>query len=217
VVTRTGGAFTGRQESDAARSGIQWDHHNDVTMTGEHVDVMWAADDGSDQLAADEFRSVLRHQASTVAVVTAPGPAPTGFTATSFTSVSLRPPLISVNLARDSTSWPTIRTAEHIAVNLLTEDQERVARAFAVRGVDRLAGYRAWRPGPYGVPLLGDVLAWMVCRVTDRVVAGDHVIVVAAPLTAQHAGRGAPLLYHHGRYARLDSVTPDGVTLAHPV
>jgi flavin reductase (DIM6/NTAB) family NADH-FMN oxidoreductase RutF len=49
---------------------------------------------------ADRFRALLRHQASTVAVVTAPGTPPVGFTATSFTSVSLDPPLVSFCLGR---------------------------------------------------------------------------------------------------------------------
>ncbi|MFC0528628.1 flavin reductase family protein [Phytohabitans kaempferiae] len=156
-------------------------------------------------LDADSFRTLLRRQAATVTVVTAPGSPPVGFTATSFTSVSLRPPLVSFCLDRGSSSWPTVERAGHVAVHLLGEEQHEVARTFATSGIDRFAAHRGWRWGPYGVPLLDSPVAWLVCRVTQRVAAGDHAIVLAEPVQGQHAGGGAPLIYHMGRYASLTS------------
>ncbi|MEA2462096.1 MAG: hypothetical protein QOH90_2273 [Actinomycetota bacterium] len=150
----------------------------------------------------DTFRRLLRRQASTVAVVTAAGRPPAGFTATSFTSVSLRPPIVSFCLSRDSSSWPTVARAEHVAVHLLAADQEDVARQFATSGIDRFARPAAWRAGPHGVPVLDGALAWLLCRVIDRVPVGDHAVVLAEPLHGRH-GDGAPLLYHDGRYACL--------------
>jgi flavin reductase (DIM6/NTAB) family NADH-FMN oxidoreductase RutF len=154
------------------------------------------------------FRALLRRQAASVAVVTAAGDPPAGFTATSFTSVSLRPPLVSFCLARSSSSWPTVAGAEHVAVHLLGEDQRSVARTFATSGIDRFATHTGWRLGPYGVPLLDGPVAWLLCRVTQRVPAGDHAIVLAEPLTGRH-GDGAPLLYHMGRYAALHPSTKE--------
>lgn len=156
----------------------------------------------------DTFRALLRRQAASVAVVTAAGDPPVGFTATSFTSVSLRPPLVSFCLARSSSSWPTIAGAEHVAVHLLGEDQRDVARTFATSGIDRFAAHSRWQYGPYGVPLLDEPVAWLLCRVTQRVLAGDHTIVLAEPLTGRH-GEGAPLLYHMGRYAALQAATKE--------
>ncbi|WP_433318404.1 flavin reductase family protein [Micromonospora sp. CA-269861] len=154
------------------------------------------------------FRALLRRQAASVAVITAAGEPPVGFTATSFTSVSLRPPLVSFCLARSSSSWSTVKGAEHIAVHLLGEDQQDVARTFATSGIDRFAAHSGWRYGPYGVPLLHEPVAWLLCRVTQRVLAGDHAIVLAEPLTGSH-GEGAPLLYHMGRYAALNPTTKE--------
>lgn len=156
----------------------------------------------------DTFRALLRRQAASVAVVTAAGDPPVGFTATSFTSVSLRPPLVSFCLARSSSSWPTIARAEHVAVHLLGEEQHEVARTFATSGIDRFAAHTGWRLGRYGVPLLDEPVAWLLCRVTRRVPAGDHAIVLAEPLTGSH-GEGAPLLYHMGRYAALNRSTKE--------
>lgn len=152
---------------------------------------------------ADLFRSVLRRQAASVTVVTVAGDPPVGFTATSFTSVSLNPPLISFCLGRDSSSWPTVEQAEHLAVHLLAEGQQQVARVFATRGIDRFAAHSDWRRGPYDVPILDGALAWMVCRPVQRIPAGDHTIVVAEPLVGQHDYDGDPLVYHAGRYAGL--------------
>ncbi|BCJ57483.1 flavin reductase family protein [Micromonospora endophytica] len=156
----------------------------------------------------DTFRSLLRRQAASVAVVTAAGSPPVGFTATSFTSVSLRPPLVSFCLARSSSSWPTVAEAEHVAVHLLGADQRGVARTFATSGIDRFAAHSGWRYGPYEVPLLNGPVTWLLCRVTQRVTAGDHAIVLAEPLVGQH-GAGDPLIYHMGRYAALQPATDE--------
>ncbi|GAB3808021.1 flavin reductase family protein [Micromonospora zhanjiangensis] len=157
----------------------------------------------------DRFRGLLRHQAAAVAVVTAAGDPPVGFTATSFTSVSLHPPLVSFCVAQTASSWPGIARAEHIAVHLLDRDQDEVARIFATSGIDRFASGAGWSAGPHGVPVLHDVLAWLVCRVADRITAGDHDIVLAEPVAAGHSTGGQPLLYHQGRYAVLrDDAAP---------
>jgi flavin reductase (DIM6/NTAB) family NADH-FMN oxidoreductase RutF len=169
-----------------------------MTLTTDPV----PAPEAGAALDADRFRRLLRRQASTVTVVTAPGAPPAGFTATSFTSVSLQPPIVSFCLDRSSSSWPTVGRADHVAVHLLADGQQDVARRFATSGIDRFAGPTAWRPGPHGVPLLDGTLAWLLCRVIERVVTGDHAVVLAEPEYGRHDD-GVPLLYHDGRYARL--------------
>ena len=154
----------------------------------------------------DLFRTLLRHHAAGVVVVTVPGPRPAGFTATSFTSVSLDPPLVSFCLDRGSSSWPAVSVADHVAVHVLTDAQEQLARTFATRHIDRFAAPTRWHAGPHGVPVLDDVLAMFVCRIVDRVPAGDHAIVLAEPLDGTHLpDSGAPLLYHMGRYLRAQA------------
>ncbi|MDI6101224.1 flavin reductase family protein [Actinoplanes sp. NEAU-A12] len=151
------------------------------------------------------FRTLLRRHAAAVVVITAPGEPPAGFTATSFTSVSLDPPLVSFCLAHTASAWPAVADAEVVAVHVLTEEQEHVARTFSTRGIDRFAAHGDWEPGPEGVPLLARVLARLVCRVVGRVQAGDHTIVLASPETGvvhdDHAA--TPLVYHDGSYTHL--------------
>ncbi|GIF75922.1 flavin reductase family protein [Asanoa siamensis] len=145
-----------------------------------------------------------RLHAAGVVVVTAPGDPPAGFTATSFTSVSLDPPLVAFSLSRTASAWPAVSAADHVAVHVLSARQERVARTFATSGIDRFAAHGDWRTGPEGVPLLGGALVQLVCRVAGQVTAGDHTIVLATPLTGGYAESGGrPLLYHQGGYADL--------------
>ncbi|MFG2681435.1 flavin reductase family protein [Streptomyces sp. NPDC048392] len=157
------------------------------------------------RLATDDlFRSVFRRHAAGVAVITARGPAgPVGFTATSLTSVSARPPLLSFGLGTGSSSWPAVSAAEHVGVHLLGEHQQELAATFARSGADRFAAPTVWQDGPEGVPVLDGVLAWLTCRVVGRVPAGDHRIVLAEVLAGDPGGSGRPLLYHQGRYQGL--------------
>ncbi|RIV37559.1 flavin reductase family protein [Micromonospora radicis] len=152
---------------------------------------------------AEEIRNLLRHQASTVTVVTAPGAPAVGFTATSFTSVSLDPPVVSFCVNNGSSSWPTVATARHVGVHLLAHHQQGLADTFATSGIDRFAAPTRWRTGPAGVPILDGTLAWLLCRVIDRVTVGSHAIVLAEPELIRRAQAGSPLLYHRGRYTGL--------------
>ncbi|MEU1627118.1 flavin reductase family protein [Streptomyces sp. NPDC020096] len=162
-----------------------------------------STDLGSAAPATDVFRSVFRRHAAGVAVITAAGARPVGFTATSLTSVAAEPPLLSFGISLGSSSWPTVSTAKHVGVHVLGEHQEELAVTFARSGADRFGPPTDWRTGPHGVPLLDGVSAWLVCRVVARVPAGDHRIVVAEAVAGDPHGPGRPLLYHQGRFNAL--------------
>ncbi|MDX3853861.1 flavin reductase family protein [Streptomyces sp. AK02-01A] len=159
---------------------------------------------GTPELASpDLLRSVFRQHAAGVAVVTARGEHPVGFTATSLNSVAAEPPLVSFGVGTSSSSWPVLADAGHVGVHILGEHQEELAATFARSGADRFAPPTAWRTGPEGVPVLDGVLAWLVCRVVARVPAGDHRILIAQAVVGDPAGSGRPLLYHQGRFNAL--------------
>ncbi|MFE6903523.1 flavin reductase family protein [Streptomyces sp. NPDC057717] len=151
----------------------------------------------------DLLRSVFRQHAAGVAVITAQGTAPVGFTATSLTSVSAEPPVISFGIGLGASSWPVVSEAEHVGVHILGEHQQDLAATFAKSGADRFGEPTRWREGPEGVPVLDGVLAWLVCRVIARVPAGDHRIVLAEAVVGDPAGTGRPLVYHQGRFNGL--------------
>jgi Flavin reductase like domain/Luciferase-like monooxygenase len=72
------------------------------------------------------FRALLRRHAAAVVVITAPGEPPAGFTATSFTSVSLEPPLVSFCLARTASAWPAVQAADAILATIVCRVARRV-------------------------------------------------------------------------------------------
>ncbi|MEU6551551.1 flavin reductase family protein [Streptomyces sp. NPDC046915] len=160
---------------------------------------------GTFQLASpDLLRSAFRRHAAGVAVITARGDAgPVGFTATSLTSVSAEPPLLSFGISTGASSWPAIAESDHVGVHILGEHQRELAATFARSGADRFGPPTAWRDGPEGVPVLDEVLAWLVCRVVGRVPAGDHRIVLGEVVLGDPTGTGRPLLYHQGRFGGL--------------
>ncbi|MGW0811014.1 flavin reductase family protein [Nonomuraea sp. NPDC002799] len=155
-------------------------------------------------VAADLFRRALSVHASGVVVITAQcEEGPVGLTATSFSSVSLDPPLVSFYVDRSSTTWPWLRSADHFAVNILASDQAELAARFARKGVDRFAAPTRWEEGPLGAPLLRDVSAHLICLPYDTVEIGDHILVAGLVAQAEVNGHGRPLLYHQGRFGRF--------------
>jgi len=161
-------------------------------------------DPAPEPVTADVFRSVFRDHAARVVVVTAAGdPAPAGFTATSLSSVSLQPPMVSFAVARSASAWATVARSRRLAVHLLARDQDWLARTFATSGIDRFAEVR-WRPGAGGEPLLEGAAAYLCCQVVQHVPAGDHVLVLARVAEARINRSGSPLIYHDGGYASVE-------------
>ncbi|APX15153.1 flavin reductase [Phaeobacter inhibens] len=123
---------------------------------------------------------------------------PIGFTANSFTSVSLDPPLVLVCLANQSRNYDALVNGDGFAVNVLAETQIEISNTFARPAEDRFAGVN-WYKGPAGSPLIDGVSAWFDCSLHKTVEAGDHVILIGevkAFDVSPHPGLG----YARGAY-----------------
>lgn len=123
---------------------------------------------------------------------------PRGFTANSFTSVSLDPPLLLVCLAKTAHSADIFANAPHFAVNILSEDQKAVSGLFASRSPDKFAQC-AWTAGPADMPLIDGALAQFTCANHQLVDAGDHLILIGR-IEAFSTSEGQPLGYFRGNY-----------------
>lgn len=123
---------------------------------------------------------------------------PLGFTANSFSSVSLDPALLLVSIARSSGNYEAFVTGKGFAVNILSEGQKDISSTFARRVEDRFASVY-WRRGPEGSPLIAGVSAWFDCVLHQVVEAGDHAILIGR-ITAFEATPAAGLGYYRGSY-----------------
>ncbi|TDD89624.1 flavin reductase [Actinomadura darangshiensis] len=153
---------------------------------------------------ADTFRSALRRHASGVVIVTGGAPdAPVGFTATSFTSVSLEPPLVSFCVRTGSASWAGLRRHRHFGINILAAGQEDLAHRFAQRGAARFATPTEWHRGDLGLPFLAGDIARLTCRRRQVRRLGDHLHVVGLVVGTELGGDDSPLVRHMGRFHGL--------------
>lgn len=124
--------------------------------------------------------------------------APRGFTANSFTSVSLDPPLVLFCVAKAAATAAVFAAAPAFAVNILAEDQREISGLFASKVADRFDRVD-WRPGGTGSPILCGAAAWLDCRRHDVVDAGDHLVVIGRIVAFDH-GPVNPLGYCRGSY-----------------
>src|SRR4051794_10046928 len=146
------------------------------------------------------FRDAVGRFATGVAFVTAaPDGEPAGLIVSSFTSVSLEPPLVSFCPSRRSLTWSRMRRAAHFGVNVLARHHEGFATRATPAGADRFAGL-GWQRGQSGAPLVGDALASLECEIVAEHPAGDHWIVLAAVRHVRVAAIGEPLLFFGGAF-----------------
>ena len=151
-------------------------------------------------VTSEEFRRACGRFATGVtiaSVVDAKG-VPHGLTVSSFTSVSLDPPLVLICLGHEVSAIRHFRAATHFGINVLAENQRSLSERFARKGEGRFDGL-AWQPGVTGVPLLPGVLAAIECAVHRIVPMGDHDILVGEMVDARVTD-SEPLLHFNGAY-----------------
>ena len=154
-----------------------------------------------------EFRNTLGQFGSGVVIVTGMlKGVPAGFSAQSFSSLSLDPPLVLLCPARTSSSWPRVREAGRFCINILAEDQKSICDVFAKTGIDKFASLK-WRPGITGSPVIDGVLAYIDCDLYAEHDGGDHTIVVGRVVDIAILDRSrGPLMFFRGAYGKFGAL-----------
>ena len=124
-----------------------------------------------------------------------------GFTANSFTSVSMSPPLVLVCLDRRASVHPAFLGAAGFVVNILAHDQAETAMRFASRGIDRFEGI-VWKPSKTGLPILDGHAAFFECASDQAVPAGDHTVLMGRIVDMGDTD-ALPLVFRGGAFARI--------------
>ncbi|WP_394661387.1 flavin reductase family protein [uncultured Acinetobacter sp.] len=155
-----------------------------------------------------EIRNLLGQFATGVTVITTRGQdgRKIGMTANSFSSLSLDPPLILWSLSKTAPSLPDFIQAEYFAIHMLAQEHHILSGHFARGAEDKFVGI-AHRECEYGVPLLDDVLATLVCKNVNQYEGGDHLIFIGQ-IEHYQQRMGEPLVFHAGQY-RIAAAHPE--------
>ena len=149
------------------------------------------------------FKQTLAHFTAGVTIITTLYEnQPIGITATAFTSLSMEPPLILVNLSKGLFTHQAVSESGVFAVNLLSSTQKELGMRFAgmiPNVADRFAGVKT-ETAVTGCPLLKESLGWLDCRTWAAYDGGDHTIFVGKVVAAHAANDGTPLVYHNRQW-----------------
>jgi flavin reductase (DIM6/NTAB) family NADH-FMN oxidoreductase RutF len=139
-----------------------------------------------------------------VAVAALVDGAPVGLAASSFTSVSLDPPLVSFSIANTSKTWPDLRRADHLGITILADHHSAVARQLAGAVARRFDGLTVTATDR-GAVTLDDGLAHFETTIHREVPAGDHTIVLLRLRAVRRTTLPdpSPLVFHRSRFSRL--------------
>jgi flavin reductase (DIM6/NTAB) family NADH-FMN oxidoreductase RutF len=152
-----------------------------------------------------QFRQALSKFASGVTVVSTVTPEgqPIGVTVSAFSSVSLAPPLVLICLDHATSQLRAYTEGPHFCVNILAAEQQEISNIFAFPGPRPPFDAIDYESGALGVPVIGNTLASLECRVEAVYPGGDHEIVVGAVAHATWNDDLEPLIYAVGRYRTL--------------
>jgi flavin reductase (DIM6/NTAB) family NADH-FMN oxidoreductase RutF len=156
-----------------------------------------------ESVSSEEFRDACGRFPTgvTIATVFDADGQPHGLTVSSFVSVSLAPPLISICLGHAVSLIDLFRGSKFFGINVLAEEQQSLSDRFARKGYDRFQGI-SWSRGQFDVPLIEGVLAAIELQVEQRIAVGDHDIFVGR-MVATHVREGAPLIHFRGAYRKM--------------
>jgi len=154
-----------------------------------------------------DLRRAFGNFATGVTIVTTLDSAgtPCGFTANSFSSVSIEPPLLLVNIARSAYGCDVFTGSQGFAVNILAHNQRDLSNRFASAGTDKFAG-QDWHGAATGAPIIDGVVAWFDCEHFEQVDAGDHIVLIGKVLQYRY-NTHAPLGFCRGAYVSF-GMTP---------
>jgi len=135
----------------------------------------------------------------TVVTTTNEDGTPVGFTANSFSSVSLDPPLLLVCPAKSLTCYQSFQESGRFAVNILSTGQEDLSILFARPCEDRFAEIE-WNKSQLGNPLLSGVAARFDCKVHQWIDSGDHAVVIGEIVSFEDFGSDGLGYSKHGYF-----------------
>ena len=158
---------------------------------------------------AEAFKTAMSQLAAAVTIVTTGTDTdPYGTTVSAFMSLSLNPPMVLVSLDQASVLLTRLTVGASIGINVLSTEQNALARRFASKGVDRFAGVE-WAIVDDAPQLDGDH-TWVAGTVGRIIEAGDHFLVLVDVHSAD-VNTNCPLLYWQREFGTHGTIQPGKV------
>jgi flavin reductase (DIM6/NTAB) family NADH-FMN oxidoreductase RutF len=127
---------------------------------------------------------------------------PVGMAASSFTSVSIEPALVSVCFQAASSTWQRLRGRPRLGISVLAQGQDEICMSLARNTADRFADV-AWDRSSDGAVFVHGATAWLECSLHAEVPAGDHAVAMLEIHSLRAKPEAAPLVFHGSRFRRL--------------
>ena len=128
---------------------------------------------------------------------------PVGLAASSYTSVSLDPPLVSVCIAKTSQTWRSLHPLARLGVSVLADGQGGLCRTLASKVVEDRFAETAWSASTEGAVFINDAALWLDCSIEATLDAGDHEIVLLRIETLTRFVDVEPLVFHDSKFTQL--------------
>ncbi len=128
-----------------------------------------------------------------------------GMTVSSFTSVSLNPPLVSICIDKRVAICSIIEISSQFAVNILSYEQTKLGQIFSTPQFDMTQRFQngTWTKTSTASPVLQDSLAWLDCRLHSTHDIGDHFIFIGEVQSCSAQKKGMPALYYQRQWHAL--------------
>jgi flavin reductase (DIM6/NTAB) family NADH-FMN oxidoreductase RutF len=151
--------------------------------------------------SSDALKAAFRRHASGVAVITATAEdgSPVGFTATSMTSLGSNPPLVTFNVSRGSSAWPTISTTKHLALHMLGAKNFELAMKMAADKTKRFLD-SDWEFSEFGLPVFEEVTAVLFVRVREFHHVEQNAVFITDVVSGKLGSEDKALLYNQRAY-----------------
>ncbi len=160
----------------------------------------------NEKIDSEQLRLAMRQWTTGVTIVTSElNGYRHGMTVSSFTSVSLVPPMLLVSIERIVRTHQLISQSGLFGVSILAERHQMISDRFAGRDTvaeDRFAGLETFTLET-GAPLLEDGLANFDCKVVSRHEAGSHTLFIGLVVAVRLGKAGEPLIYYNRQYRQL--------------
>lgn len=131
---------------------------------------------------------------------------PVGMAASSFTSVSLEPPLVSVCVQCNSATWQRLSVVPRLGVSFLGVAHDIACRQLAAKSGDRFAGIEWHAAEDGGAIFIGGAAVWFECLLEQRIAAGDHEIALLRIEKLKVQPDVSPLIFHASQFRQLASL-----------